>query len=72
MRFEPESSNPSNNGLQQARALLEQVKQSVPELGYADLWQLAAVVSIEVMGGPRVRFREPINLPCLPLTSLDV
>ncbi|KAL1514916.1 hypothetical protein AB1Y20_003996 [Prymnesium parvum] len=57
MRFEPEASNPSNNGLDRARALLEPIKQAVPLISYADLWQLAAVVSIEMMGGPRVPFR---------------
>ncbi|KAL1520672.1 hypothetical protein AB1Y20_022242 [Prymnesium parvum] len=57
MRFAPESSNPSNKGLQHARALLEPIKQAVPSLSYADLWQLAAVVSIEMMGGPKVPFR---------------
>ncbi|KAL1520688.1 hypothetical protein AB1Y20_022257 [Prymnesium parvum] len=57
MRFAPEASNPSNKGLQYARALLEPIKQAVPSLSYADLWQLAAVVSIEIMGGPRVPFR---------------
>ncbi|KAL1520610.1 hypothetical protein AB1Y20_022184 [Prymnesium parvum] len=57
MRFEPEASHPSNNGLQHARELLEPIKQAVPSISYADLWQLAAVVSIEMMGGPRVPFR---------------
>ncbi|KAL1515118.1 hypothetical protein AB1Y20_004181 [Prymnesium parvum] len=57
MRFEPEASNPSNNGLDRARALLEPIKLAVPLISYADLWQLAAVVSIEMMGGPRVPFR---------------
>ncbi|KAL1520605.1 hypothetical protein AB1Y20_022180 [Prymnesium parvum] len=57
MRFEPEASNPSNKGLQYARELLEPIKQAVPLISYADLWQLAAVVSIEMMGGPRIPFR---------------
>ncbi|KAL1511739.1 hypothetical protein AB1Y20_005027 [Prymnesium parvum] len=57
MRFEPEASYPSNRGVDEARKLLEPIKQAVPELSYADLWQLAAVVSIEMMGGPRVPFR---------------
>ncbi|KAL3928206.1 MAG: hypothetical protein SGPRY_002489 [Prymnesium sp.] len=59
MRFEPEASNPSNKGLDRARELLEPVKQAVPLISYADLWQLAAVVSIEMMGGPRIPFRAP-------------
>lgn len=63
MRFECESTDPANRGLQYARALLEPVKQAVPSLGYADLWQLAAVVSVEVMGGPKVPFRKPLPTP---------
>lgn len=65
MRFDPEASYPSNNGLAQVRALLEPVKQAAPLMGYADLWQLAAVVSIEMMGGPRVPFRAPYQLELL-------
>ncbi|KAL1499200.1 hypothetical protein AB1Y20_013708 [Prymnesium parvum] len=57
MRFEPEASHPSNRGLNEVRKLLEPIKQAFPVLSYADLWQLAAVVSIEMMGGPRVPFR---------------
>lgn len=70
MRFEPEALNPSNNGLQYARAMLEPVKQSVPEIGYADLWQLAAVVSIEMMGGPRITYRMALILTSLPFYAI--
>lgn len=58
MRFEPEASDPANNGLSFPQSLLEGVKQSVPIMSYADLWQLAAIVSIEMMGGPKVPFRK--------------
>lgn len=67
MRFEPEASYPYNRGLDRARALLEPVKAAAPLLSYADLWQLASVVSIELMGGPRVPFRKPRHLDTPPL-----
>lgn len=57
MRFEPEASDPNNMGLDRARALLEPIKQAVPLISYADLWQLAAVLSIEIIGGPKIPFR---------------
>ena len=57
MRFVPERDDPANRGLDRARALLEPVKAAVPLLSYADLWQLGAVVSTQLMGGPRIPFR---------------
>ncbi|KJE93520.1 hypothetical protein CAOG_08766 [Capsaspora owczarzaki ATCC 30864] len=54
MRFSPEAKYGANNGLERARARLEQVKQKHPWITYADLWTLAAVVAIEEMGGPKV------------------
>jgi len=57
MRFEPESAHGANAGLAIARNLLEKVKTKYPGLSYADLWSLAAVVSIEEMGGPKINWR---------------
>ena len=57
MRFSPESDAGANAGLDEARALLAPVKQAVPELSIADIWQLAGVISVEMMGGPKVPFR---------------
>lgn len=57
IRFEPEATHGANNGLNKARVLLEPIKQAVPEVTYADLYQLASVVAIEVAGGPRIPFR---------------
>jgi peroxiredoxin len=54
MRYEAESGDPANAGLQHARAFLEPVKAAHPWITYADLWTLAAVVAIEAMGGPRI------------------
>mmetsp|Transcript_16454 Transcript_16454/g.40523 ORF Transcript_16454/g.40523 Transcript_16454/m.40523 type:complete len:297 (-) Transcript_16454:213-1103(-) len=58
MRFAAgESTHGANNGLDIARELLEPVKKSYPEITYADLWSLSAVVAIEEMGGPKVSWR---------------
>lgn len=54
MRFEPESNDPANNGLDIARAMLEEVHKKYPEVSRADLWTLAGALSIEFAGGPRV------------------
>jgi catalase (peroxidase I) len=33
------------------------IKDKVPEIGYADLYQLASVVAVEFCGGPSIPFR---------------
>jgi len=57
MRFEPESKHGANAGLGVARGLLDGIKKKHPNVTYSDLWQFAAVVAIEEMGGPKVPFR---------------
>lgn len=57
MRFESEAGHGANNGLHIARGLIEPIQEANPNITCADLWQLAAVVAVEVMGGPRVPFR---------------
>jgi len=57
MRFEPESADGANAGLEHARNKLEQIKEKYPEISYADLWILASYVAIEEMGGPRIEFK---------------
>ena len=54
MRFEPERSDPANNGLFIIHDLLERVKQRFPTVSYADLWTLAGCKAVEWMGGPSV------------------
>ena len=54
MRFEPERSDPANNGLFIIHDLLERVKQRFPSVSYADLWTLAGCKAVEWMGGPAV------------------
>lgn len=57
IRFADESGHGANAGLGIARKLLEPIKQSFPNMGYADLYQLASVVAIEYAGGPVIPFR---------------
>ncbi len=57
IRFEPEAKHDANNGLEIARNLLADIKQAVPEVSYADLYQLASVVAIEYAGGPKIPFK---------------
>lgn len=56
MRFEPESSDGANNGLNLARDFLEPIKKNNPGISYADLWIYASYVAIENMGGPQIQF----------------
>lgn len=56
IRFEEEYSHGSNAGLKIAIDLLEPVKTKHPRITYADLYQLAGVVAVEVTGGPTIEF----------------
>ncbi|CAD5171515.1 unnamed protein product [Musa acuminata subsp. malaccensis] len=56
IRFEEEYSHGSNAGLEIAIDLLEPVKAKHPKITYADLYQLAGVVAVEITGGPTVPF----------------
>lgn len=56
MRYETEGGDPSNAGLQHARVFLEPIKEKHPWISYADLWTLAGVTAIEVMGGPKIKW----------------
>lgn len=48
--FKPEISHGCNSGLASALTLITPVKEAFPELGWADLMQLASAVAIEVGG----------------------
>ncbi|KAJ1270331.1 hypothetical protein BS78_06G045700 [Paspalum vaginatum] len=56
IRFPQEHSHAANAGLKIAIDLLEPIKQKHPKITYADLYQLAGVVAVEVTGGPTVDF----------------
>ncbi|CAI8616829.1 unnamed protein product [Vicia faba] len=56
IRNEEEYSHGANNGLKKAIDFCEEVKAKHPRISYADLYQLAGVVAVEVTGGPTVNF----------------
>jgi cytochrome c peroxidase len=58
MRFSPESDDPNNGGLDQARAKLEPIyeKHAHTGLTHADLWILASYVGLEMTAGPTIEF----------------
>ncbi|ONH92232.1 hypothetical protein PRUPE_8G164400 [Prunus persica] len=56
IRTEEEYSHGSNNGLKKAVDFCEEVKSKHPRISYADLYQLAGVVAVELTGGPAIDF----------------
>ncbi|KAL5222690.1 hypothetical protein ABZP36_027403 [Zizania latifolia] len=56
IRYEEEYTHGSNAGLKIAIDLVEPIKTKNPRITYADLYQLAGVVAVEVTGGPTVEF----------------
>lgn len=57
IRFKPEISHGANAGLQGAIDLIEPIKQKYPMVSYADLYQMASAVAVEVAGGPHIPLR---------------
>ncbi|KAF9592985.1 hypothetical protein IFM89_019562 [Coptis chinensis] len=56
MKNPAELAHGANNGLDIAVRLLEPIKEQFPILSYADFYQLAGVVAVEITGGPEVPF----------------
>ncbi|KAJ8545728.1 hypothetical protein K7X08_018311 [Anisodus acutangulus] len=56
IRNEVEYKHAANSGLTIAIDLCEEIKARHPKITYADLYQLAGVVAVEVTGGPTVDF----------------
>ncbi|EEF32729.1 conserved hypothetical protein [Ricinus communis] len=56
IRNEIEYKHEANNGLKIAIDLCEDIKARHPKISYADLYQLAGVVSVEITGGPTIEF----------------
>ncbi|XP_047332097.1 L-ascorbate peroxidase 3-like [Impatiens glandulifera] len=56
IRNEKELMHGANNGLKIAIDLCETVKAKHPKITFADLYQLAGVVAVEVTGGPTIKF----------------
>ncbi|KAJ6997051.1 L-ascorbate peroxidase 3-like [Populus alba x Populus x berolinensis] len=56
IRNEKELAHAANNGLKIAIDFCEGIKTKHPKITYADLYQLAGVVAVEVTGGPTIDF----------------
>ncbi|XP_059295158.1 L-ascorbate peroxidase 3-like [Lycium ferocissimum] len=56
IRNEVEIKHDANSGLKIAIDLCEEIKARHPKITYADLYQLAGVVAVEVTGGPTIDF----------------
>ncbi|PHT91090.1 putative L-ascorbate peroxidase 3 [Capsicum annuum] len=56
IRNEVEYKHAANNGLKIAIDFCEEIKARHPKITYADLYQLAGVVAVEVTGGPTIDF----------------
>ncbi|XP_019083899.1 PREDICTED: L-ascorbate peroxidase 3, peroxisomal-like isoform X1 [Camelina sativa] len=56
IRNEEEYNHGANSGLKIAIDLCEDVKAKHPKITYADLYQLAGVVAVEITGGPDINF----------------
>ncbi|XP_027112037.2 L-ascorbate peroxidase 3-like isoform X1 [Coffea arabica] len=56
IRNEEEYSHSANSGLRIALNFCEEVRSRHPKITYADLYQLAGVVAVEVTGGPTIDF----------------
>eukprot|EP00977_Amphora_coffeiformis_P009183 scaffold2093_cov161-Amphora_coffeaeformis.AAC.13 len=54
IRFEPEINHGANKGLSNAIAILQPVKDAVPSISYADLFQMASAEAIMLAGGPKI------------------
>ena len=54
IRFDPEINHGANAGLAGAVKLLEPVKESFPDVSYADIFQMASARGIELAGGPKI------------------
>ncbi|XP_030522061.1 L-ascorbate peroxidase 2, cytosolic-like [Rhodamnia argentea] len=56
IRHPAELAREANTGLDIAVRLLEPIKEQFPILSYADFYQLAGVVAVEITGGPEIPF----------------
>ncbi|XP_020216629.1 L-ascorbate peroxidase 3-like [Cajanus cajan] len=56
IKSDQELGRQENGGLSKAVKLCEEVKAKLKKVSYADLYQLAGVVAVEVTGGPTIHF----------------
>ncbi|GLJ18504.1 hypothetical protein SUGI_0328680 [Cryptomeria japonica] len=66
IRHPDELSHGANKGLDIAIGLLEPIKDQFPQISYADFYQLAGVVAVEITGGPTVPFHPGRQDKCEP------
>jgi L-ascorbate peroxidase len=57
IRFSKELAHGGNAGLTNALRLLEPIKEKYPDVGYADLFQMASAAAIKASGGPDIPMR---------------
>lgn len=57
IRFAKELAHGGNAGLGLAIELLTPIKEKFPEVGFADLFQMASAAAVEVTGGPKIPMR---------------
>eukprot|EP00879_Flechtneria_rotunda_P027977 GHRR01030046.1.p1 GENE.GHRR01030046.1~~GHRR01030046.1.p1 ORF type:complete len:206 (+),score=42.37 GHRR01030046.1:131-748(+) len=57
IRLSPEIGHGANAGLQGALDLIEPIKQKHPAVSYADLYQMASALGVELAGGPKLEMR---------------
>lgn len=63
IRFDPEMGHAANAGLPNAVFFLEPIKAKFPDIGYADLFQLASATAVEVS------FHTIVDPPCHQLPT---
>ncbi|CCK69227.1 cytochrome-c peroxidase KNAG_0C01140 [Huiozyma naganishii CBS 8797] len=56
-RFQKESNDPSNNGLENAAHFLEPIKKQFPWISYGDLYTLGGVTAVQELQGPKIAWR---------------
>ncbi|KAK1322001.1 putative L-ascorbate peroxidase 4 [Acorus calamus] len=72
IRFEEEYNHGANAGLKIALDFCETIKEKHPKITYADLYQLAGVVAVEVTGGPTIDFVPGRKIACFTIQDSSV
>jgi hypothetical protein len=57
VRYKAGGGDPTNAGLQHARAFLQPIKAQFPWITYSGLWTLAAVVAVKEIGEPEIEWK---------------
>lgn len=70
IRFPEERAMPHNQGLDETFAIMDRLKQNVPDASYADLLALAGAFAVERCGGPKIAIEMGRRDAEQPLASL--